>query len=426
MQERTIILLSCSRDKLPGGKSFDASSRRISSTSALPHLSNALTAQRRRIFSLLRGRQGRLYDEDQRGGFRDLRSSNRELSAGPDFGDAGKQKGLYQPAFKRYQGRFFVELSQRCPTFWEKLRKEPVEILFVSGLYGLLLWDEMIQDYDCHLADYVDPSEPRQTVAKLWRSQLTDIFRDFLEGERRQGRPVRHIYDMLSEEIYQSVFDWEQINNVAGIRAHHRLFRPMTEKDALPYVAAALADQLQRFCEGPERFEDGKWYPCPAGDRPPAEFSFEPLVRSDSERAVMALCYQFPVLVSLRQDLLDELALAEDFWRKGQSSWNGDDFGIFAVAYGKCLEHWLITLEPTWNSRRESPQNVVRRIASLRHLAEDVGKLWRIRNEGAHAGSRTTKTRARNARDLLLRILTASLQGNGEVTRRKLQRLPRS
>src|ERR1039458_8631920 len=79
MQERTIILLSCSRDKRQGGDGFDETARRLASSTALPQQWKALLAERKKISTLLRGRRGRLYNDDQAGGFRDLRAWNRLL-----------------------------------------------------------------------------------------------------------------------------------------------------------------------------------------------------------------------------------------------------------------------------------------------------------------------------------------------------------
>src|ERR1039458_5728501 len=184
MQERTIILLSCSRDKRQGGVCYDETARRLASSSALPQQWKALVAERKRISVLLRGIQGRLYNDDQAGGFRDLRGVNRSLVSGLDVGGTDYGKQLYWPAHKRYCGRFFVELDAIAPGFWSELNRHPIEILFVSGLYGLLLWDEVIQEYDCHLGDYVKGKEPKQTVARLWRPLLTDVLCEFIKTER--------------------------------------------------------------------------------------------------------------------------------------------------------------------------------------------------------------------------------------------------
>src|SRR5271166_4690164 len=113
MQERTIILLSCSRDKRQGGIRFAHNScRSITSKESLPNLRGWLVQERKEVFDLLHGRDGRLHNEDQMGGFRDLRGSNRNLQLGHDFGEPDSGEEIYLPAYLRYSGRFFTELEK--------------------------------------------------------------------------------------------------------------------------------------------------------------------------------------------------------------------------------------------------------------------------------------------------------------------------
>jgi hypothetical protein len=60
-------------------------------------------------------------------------------------------------------------------------------MIFVSGLYGLLLWDEPIQDYDCHFADYTLGANPK-TIKEKWGSVLTDVLIAFINNSGRSGR----------------------------------------------------------------------------------------------------------------------------------------------------------------------------------------------------------------------------------------------
>ncbi|HEV2486227.1 MAG TPA: peroxide stress protein YaaA [Terracidiphilus sp.] len=347
-----------------------------------------------------------LFDRFRIEPFRDLRGGNRSLTSGPDVGGADLEKHVFLPAHRRYNGRFFVELDTLAPGFWNELNQQPVELLFVSGLYGLLLWDEVIQDYDCHLGDYVVGKEPKQTIAGIWRRILTDVLCEFIKTERAHDRPVRHVFNLLSEELYQEVFDWERICSVPGVRVHHREFRPLAGTDALPFIARMLATQLPRFYDESALFKDGEWYSCSLQSGSAVEVNFQPAPKADMNRAIASILRDDPSLRALPDDLLQELAAAENTWQSAQSI-AGFDPGACAVLYTKCVEHWLHIEMPDWYSgSRVSAYDAVRRNRDLKSLADDVNTLWRIRNRAAHSGQATTKTSVKNARNLVLRILS--------------------
>ena len=168
MQERSLILLSCSRDKRPDGERFDHSARRMASRAHIPHRWVEFIGGRSRIFNLLKGVNGRLRNIDQAGGFCDERRSNKNLLPGPDFGGTAFEQPIFLPAYQRYCGRFFTELTCVKREFWEELTSHPaVDILFVSGLYGLVFWNDEIQEYDCHFGDCLEGREHKRTVADL-------------------------------------------------------------------------------------------------------------------------------------------------------------------------------------------------------------------------------------------------------------------
>lgn len=414
VQERTIILLACSHDKRSGSTRFDRSIRRLASPQYLPNLSESLLAWRHSVAELLKGNGGRLYDPEA--GFRDLRRQNRALVAGPDLRGTDSGTPSYMPTFRRYDGRFFVKLEKVAPDFWSELPQHPVEILFVSGLYGLLVWDELIQEYDCNMGDFLGGADSGQTLAKFWNPHLTGVLCDFIISEGKQGRPVKHVFDLLPDELYQSAFAWERIHSLPGVRFHHRAFRPIAGTDTLPYIAQILATQLPRFYEGSNAlFEDGEWFPCPIQGGQTVQFRFEPMIRTDLEKARAVLLYEHPSLESLPDELLRELALAEDFWQKGRRLWKNDDLGVFAVAFAKCFEHWLCVVEPSWNPRdpgKKPPYKVVLdafKRNGLKHhenLGGDVKELWTIRHDAAHAGQKATLTRANRERSLVLKVLS--------------------
>ena len=222
MEPRSLILLSCSREKRSDGERFDPDSRRICSERFLPREGSRLLDCRKRIWTLLKGGPPRLYNEDQKGGFRDDRKCNKDLVLGPDFGGTDPAKAIYLPAWKRYAGRFFSKLEEESPEFWSFVASKPVEILFVSGLYGLLLWDELIQDYDCHFADYTKGPK-RNSVGGIWKDALRDSLYELVRSYReRDGEVV--VYDLLSELRYQELIGWEKVAG-AGAHIYHRMFK---------------------------------------------------------------------------------------------------------------------------------------------------------------------------------------------------------
>lgn len=157
---RTLILLSDSNDKRLGGK-FTYSARHLCSNKGFLSSGkrNQLLQRREEVLRMLQGGPPRLYDKKE-GIFRDLRERNRHLVKGLDLASNKHgipNKKVYRPAHQRFSGRFFVSLEDVREDFWSDVedKRDEIEVLFVSALYGLLLWDELTQDYDCYVADYL-------------------------------------------------------------------------------------------------------------------------------------------------------------------------------------------------------------------------------------------------------------------------------
>jgi hypothetical protein len=213
--------------------------------------------------------QQRLYDKDQKGGFRDERECNRNLKLGADFG--GKETGgLYLPAHERYSGRFFSRLHSENPGFWQNLLNPGIDVLFVSGLYGLAYWNELIQDYDCHFNDYTSDAEPR-AVAKIWLGSLTASLFELIGVYKSSSERIK-VFDLLSEEAYQRVFDWNKVHG-SGACVYHRVFKTIAGPDMLPALAVILAQEFPRFLARRE-FKRGEWYPLHT-EESTVEYGFE-------------------------------------------------------------------------------------------------------------------------------------------------------
>jgi hypothetical protein len=284
---------------------------------------------------MLRGGPPRLYNEDQKGGYRDERLSNRQLRHGEDFG--GSETASYLPAHQRYAGRFFEHLTSLVPSFWNEL-PTTVEIVFVSALYGILYWDEATQDYDCHFADYTDDLR-RRRVKDIWADTLTAALSEFLRQETHSQRPITTVYDLLSESAYQASFAWEKIQ---GAAVYHRVFKDVAGPDVLTRLAQVLAEGINGFAE--RTYRQG-WYRV--GDNAEG-FGLESTVgedrfatrEGDVDKVRGQLAAQQPWLNRLPKPLSEAIVLAEASWRKVQDlpiyEWGG-----VAVSFIKPVERQL-------------------------------------------------------------------------------------
>jgi hypothetical protein len=255
-QSCSLLVLSCSNHKQTDRQdtfgSLKSSGARSFHECLTPSARALLFERRNLIRALLKGDRERLYNADQKGGFRDERPCNRKLIQGPEFGGSVPDQAIYLSAYKRYsEGRFYSRLSSMAPTFWRRI-PQSVEIIIVSALYGLLFWDEPIQDYDCHFADCKNDAQ-RTSAKYIWGDALTRVLGDFLNHHSpRVGR----VYDLLSESIYQGVLDWRDLS---GMRVYHRIFCGVSGPDTLAPLATILARSVSEF-SGSSSYEYG-WYP---------------------------------------------------------------------------------------------------------------------------------------------------------------------
>jgi hypothetical protein len=410
MAERALILLSCSRDKRSGGEPWLPTARTLASRNSVPKRHSGLLAARRRIFDLLQARNGRLFNHEQKGGYLDERIPNKKLRLGPDLG--GAEAARYLPAWCRYNGRFFARLEEVSPGFWDELPRHQIDILFVSGLYGLVAWDELIQNYDCHFSDHLIDDGRLPTVARLWQNTLTEVLCDFINAEASKGRPFRCVFDLLSEEFYQGLFDWTSICGKAKVQVNHRAFRTLSGPRILPHLADILARDLRRFCSAEKRFHRDTWYSCRAASGSPVEFAFEyPLGtlagaarEGDTSAAAASLQAELPGFRKLRADLRNDLIVAEHSWRMAVRV-KTFDFGILVVAFARPVERWLKVALPQGAA---DEFGIVAAVQKYRQpLSADFASLWDLRNAGAHPDPKPVERHeAAFARSLALKILS--------------------
>jgi hypothetical protein len=64
-----------------------------------------------------------------------------------------------------------------------------------------LFWNELIQDYDCHISDYTKDGR-REGVAWIWGDTLTLSLLEFVKALKQPGKFIA-VFDLLSELTYQ-------------------------------------------------------------------------------------------------------------------------------------------------------------------------------------------------------------------------------
>ncbi len=399
-QTRSLLLLSCSNAKREGGRPFDPSTRKISD-SLSGETRNALHNQRNRVLSLLRGEGGRLYNEDQKGGFRDERTCNADIAQGPDF--ANSADGSYLPAYQRYNGRFFARLTSDSPTFWSHLRGGRIEIVFLSALYGLLFWDELIQNYDCHFSDLVQLQEgnKERTLSEKWRDVLTKSLKDLVKADEVSA-PITTIYDLLSEEEYQKAIRWQAFKDT-DVEIRHRVFRHTNGPDLLAGLGGLVAKNWARFApDAEEEFTTQQWYDLGVKD----EIRFENEIPGELEIINRELIESHEWLRNTPEETRSDLALAEVLSRKLRRAKNIPSRSL-VIAYVTAVEGYLRLTDH--RRAKETLGSMIRckdKLDISSSVADRLNQLCELRNRAAHRdGRELTREEAEDARKIAFEII---------------------
>jgi cytoplasmic iron level regulating protein YaaA (DUF328/UPF0246 family) len=191
MMEKTgiLIITICSNNKRQGGRPFVKGI--LSLLTALPEHAPTIIKKRQTILHLLK----------EGGAIRDgveisRMQLNSRLKLGPDFG--GDESSLYMPAYERYIGRFFVEVGKDNPCI---LAETVHHVLILSGPYGILLPEEQIQAYSCHVDDHPQISETWKDAAFLTSLVLAYI----------NKYSIKRVLDLTGQESYRNLIDWDRI-----------------------------------------------------------------------------------------------------------------------------------------------------------------------------------------------------------------------
>ena len=205
-----LILISCSHDKNSENGEFTTENF----ISSISENREKFLEKRRNIKDWIQ--KGWVVDKES-GENRDTRRENTELIDGPDFGQDVQEK-RYLPAYKRYEGRFFSQLDEKD---WHTAKEKGYHILIISGLYGLLSFNDSIQAYNCHLTDRIigDIMEHEGTLSDYWVDTLTEGLKEYIEKNN-----IDMIIDLISEESYQHSIKWEEEIEKKQLRILHRVF----------------------------------------------------------------------------------------------------------------------------------------------------------------------------------------------------------
>lgn len=133
---------------------------------------------------------------------RRLRSLREEMwnAAADRIADPGKA----MPAYLRYQGNMYRHIPRDA---WEQ-RASGVDVLIVSGLYGIVASRDPVADYACSMAE---PLPPLGKLNRWWHDHgLPEILAAFLSSVR-----PRLVVDLLSLEYREAVAGYSE--TLAGI-----------------------------------------------------------------------------------------------------------------------------------------------------------------------------------------------------------------
>jgi len=395
--KHSLILLSCSHDKRHGGRQFKSGARQI--FNFLGKNRNDLIQNRRKLFEMLSANsEKRLWSVKD--GYRDARTPNKNLVVGPDCDFSHSVENVYLPAYERYDGRFFLQLIKESPNFWVDLPNQPIEMIFVTGLYGMVLWDEPIQDYDCHFSDFIRNGTQKK-LREYWCETLTKSLCEFI-AKSKESAPIAVIYDLLSEEEYQDVFRWKEIEK-QGIEIRHRLFWN-SNLDNLSDLGTIVGKELKRFSpKTSEQFDLGQWIELPNCEK----IRFEPDILDPIR---IALLEQHPFLETAPDRTISAFCNAEKRYENEMKIKDYPISGII-IEFAICIENYL--RDRLFQDQRRSIGSMLKdsetkKIHEIEIIKEQLRSLNNLRGQAAHTGGipdHQGKERVKKARGLAYQIM---------------------
>jgi len=225
-EPKTLFLVLCSNEKNKKLKPYQSGIDSMAGWFPTKH--DVLLERRRRVFDLVSsnetGRAGQPLG---------THSSNKQLHLGPDVssGELAGESARYLEAKNLYDGRFYQNADVHS---WGNRRHH---VLIVSAFYGLVVPEEQIQLYSCHLGDHDE-------LSKIWTTDelITELVEEYVEVHK-----IVRIFDLLGVESYRQLFDWNRLSEKCRVR--HLFSADNAGADALPALGRWLKHQLQAVDE---------------------------------------------------------------------------------------------------------------------------------------------------------------------------------
>lgn len=170
---RVLILIPCSGSKKSGG---------ITEYSTKSSILNYLTGSSREN---LLGLRRKLFEYFS-------------IPFGQDVGYPNDGTTKYMEAYKRYAGNIYCQIYFSS---WEKIGEtQNLDLVIVSALYGLLRYDEPIQDYNVMMSGEMGKIG-HQTLKTWWRNNgLCAILKNYINGNN-----ISEVHNVLSNDYNEAL-----------------------------------------------------------------------------------------------------------------------------------------------------------------------------------------------------------------------------
>jgi pimeloyl-ACP methyl ester carboxylesterase len=238
-----LILIACSKTKREGGENGYKQNHPVSWVTN-DGLRQRTINKRTSIYGILK--DALLADGFERGGNRAFQPANQKLKLAPDLGGATVigSETEYLPAWQRYSGRIYGPVTDQA---WHNYFANTgrVRVLIMSGLYGLIEPQELIQNYDVHLTDtHIDSG---LSVSSMWEELYTECLQDYVT-RAYQGKKV-HIFNLLGDHHYVDSVKWHKLPR-QRCSVFHIASPTLEDIDLLPpagVILNALLSNLDRL-----------------------------------------------------------------------------------------------------------------------------------------------------------------------------------
>jgi pimeloyl-ACP methyl ester carboxylesterase len=185
-----LVLIACSHNKRDGGEQGYDGGRPVAWINE-QNLRQKIINRRTYTYGLVK--DAKLADGFERGGNRAFQPANTTLQHGPDLGGT---KALGQ------------SIPYRCAS-WNAYagNRDKMRVLIMSGLYGLIEPEELIQNYDVHLTD--SHIESGQSVSSIWSELYTESLENYVRHAYRDRKV--HIFNLLCDHNYVDSIRWHKL-----------------------------------------------------------------------------------------------------------------------------------------------------------------------------------------------------------------------